>query len=172
MKVQPLTDLRRSLVLDLFISHFIEIAVKCMYYDATKRAIAYLEQAKRLTKLLADDVYRTEEANNYLERISKEEKIAKSIVLSKGGPDLPKPPESSASSESSWRRRSSLIRQEQEIKAISEKANSTKSSSKTSLYQSDIDIAPKTTTPKQSFTSFSPPHVYSFKESPLFKSVK
>lgn len=171
--MKPLLDLRRSLVLDLFISHFIEIAAKCMYYDAVKRAIGYLKQAKRLTILLSEDVYRGEEVSNYFERISKEEKIAQSILLSKQGSDLPKTPESSASSESSWRRTSSIIRQEEEFKVISDKKDSRKNTNKNapvscvSQFQS---TSHNDTITKENFIFT--PHSYSFKDSPLFKSVK
>lgn len=82
--------LRRKLVYQLFIDHFIEMSQVTIKYQAYNDGLLLLKQAIRLVDLLADDKH-IEESQNLLEKI---EALRENILRIKSeniqGPELPR----------------------------------------------------------------------------------
>lgn len=82
--------LRRKLVYQLFIDHFIEMSQVTVKYQAYDHGLVLLKQAIRLVDLMADDKH-IEESKNLLEKI---ESIRENLLKFKNeniqGPELPR----------------------------------------------------------------------------------
>lgn len=82
-------SVRRRLVLDFFVAHFIAIARTSERFEAIKQAIIYLEQAHRLCLLLLDEPGADIIANEYLDVIRDKLSDCQRKLINQVGINLP-----------------------------------------------------------------------------------
>lgn len=80
---------RRRLVLEFFIPHFIAMARSSEKFEAIRQAIIYLEQAQRLCILLLDEPGAESNANGYLDVVRDKLSDCQRKLVQQGGYKLP-----------------------------------------------------------------------------------
>jgi hypothetical protein len=83
--------LRRKIIFELFIDHFIEMARVSIKYRALQQTTILLKQAERICSLLRDDKYQTE-VEEYEKTIEKINEIVQNLLKEStiDGPELPR----------------------------------------------------------------------------------
>ncbi|XP_055523347.1 uncharacterized protein LOC129717464 [Wyeomyia smithii] len=88
--LKHMENLRRQLIYNIFVQHFIEMAQTSYVLRSLNQGLIYLKQAERLCSLLSDD-HGVEEARRFLSKIySMRSQIEKTINNTSYGPALPK----------------------------------------------------------------------------------
>ncbi|KAL9692663.1 hypothetical protein quinque_016439 [Culex quinquefasciatus] len=88
--LKHMENLRRQLIYNIFVQHFIEMARVSYVFRSMNQGLVYLKQAERLCSLLSDD-QGVEEARKYLSKIySLRNEIQKTVSNASYGPALPK----------------------------------------------------------------------------------
>lgn len=68
--VPQLDEIRRGVLLEFFIKHFIEVAKKCIGYESFQHAMIMLNHCRLLVILMGEDASNESEARRYKERIA------------------------------------------------------------------------------------------------------